>query len=382
MKCPNCGFVSFPGLDQCKKCGHPFAKDESPKAGIPPLFSLPSKISHQPVDVVFGGSKGQVESTPVEGKGQEGPVDPRKAFLDLPGPRPPEIEISRSNPPMDWQKEISERMQEYRRRRERIAKSKEKEGNTLNLDFNSSALDSENPRSTGNVIEFPSFDEPDSEEGPEPDPDLNSNAFVEPDILDEALTRDKAKLDVGPFRVERPAPTAPMEIELEPSPALGDAEGRTAVLKIAPLGKRLLAGVFDLFVLLSSASMFAAIFWQTGGKLSSQPLDLVAVGLAGAILLMAYFGIFTVFAYGTPGLIWAGLEVRTIEGNPPKRIDCFWRAFGYLVSISALMLGFIWALVDGDGLTWHDRMSRTLLVYSQESENLQAAESLSQYGHG
>ncbi len=374
MKCPNCGFVSFPGLDQCKKCGHPFAKAESPKAGIPPLFSLPSKISHRPVDVVFGESKGQEESTPVEGKAQDAPFDSRKAFLDLPGPRPPEIEISRSNPPMDWQKEISERMQEYRRRRERIAKNKEKDGNTLNLDFNSPDLDSENARSMSNVIEFPSFDEPDFPEGP----DLNSNAFVDPDILDEALTRDEPRLDAGPFRVERPAPTAPLEIELDPSPALGDAEGRTAILKIAPLGKRLLAGVFDLFVLLSSASMFAAIFWQTGGKLSSQPLDLIAVGLAGAILLMAYVAIFTVFAYGTPGLIWAGLEVRTIEGNPPKRIDCFWRAFGYLVSISALMLGFIWALVDGDGLTWHDRMSRTLLVCSQESENLQAAESPSQ----
>jgi len=371
VKCPNCGFVSFPGLDQCKKCGHPFAKAESPKGGIPPLFSLPSKISHQPVDVVFGETEGPEESAP------DRSIAPRKASPDLPGPRPPEIEISRSNPPMDWQKEISERMQEYRRRRERIAKSKEKDENTLNLDFNAPAMDSENPPSMGNVIEFPSLDESGSREDFAPDVDLNSNAFVEPDILDEAVTRSPAKPGAAPFRVERPAPTAPLEIEMEPSPALGDAEGHTAVLKIAPLGKRLLAGVFDLFVLLSSAGMFAAIFWQTGGKLSSQPLDMVVVGLVGAILLMAYFGIFTVFAHGTPGLLWAGLKVRTLEGNPPKRIDCFWRAFGYLVSISALMLGFIWALVDDDGLTWHDRMSRTLLVSSRESETLQAAESLS-----
>jgi hypothetical protein len=40
----------------------------------------------------------------------------------------------------------------------------------------------------------------------------------------------------------------------------------------------------------------------------------------------------------------------------------FWRAFGYLVSASAFFLGFVWALVDSEGLTWHDRMSDTFLA--------------------
>jgi uncharacterized RDD family membrane protein YckC len=32
------------------------------------------------------------------------------------------------------------------------------------------------------------------------------------------------------------------------------------------------------------------------------------------------------------------------------------------MSISALMIGFLWALVDGEGLTWHDRISGTFLT--------------------
>jgi len=38
------------------------------------------------------------------------------------------------------------------------------------------------------------------------------------------------------------------------------------------------------------------------------------------------------------------------------------RAAGYLLSAGTLFLGFLWALWDEDGLTWHDRLSRTYLT--------------------
>jgi hypothetical protein len=44
-----------------------------------------------------------------------------------------------------------------------------------------------------------------------------------------------------------------------------------------------------------------------------------------------------------------------------------WRAFGYLVSTGALLLGFVWALVDSDGFTWHDRMSGTFLAIADSA---------------
>ena len=33
MKCPNCGFVSYPGLAQCKKCGASFTRAPRPPSG-------------------------------------------------------------------------------------------------------------------------------------------------------------------------------------------------------------------------------------------------------------------------------------------------------------------------------------------------------------
>ena len=39
MKCPKCGFVSYAGLEQCKKCGYPFVK-AAPKGSSSSLTSL------------------------------------------------------------------------------------------------------------------------------------------------------------------------------------------------------------------------------------------------------------------------------------------------------------------------------------------------------
>lgn len=359
MKCPSCGFVSFPGVDQCKKCGYRFTQAKDQKEGIPPLFSQTSNPAAQAADDASKGPEGQEQAGKPDARNRT--VDRGHAFSDL--SRRSAAEAS-SFP--DWQKELTERMQEYRRRRSRIGKDNANDEKTF--DFGS---ESEEAASKPNVIEFPSFDES-SREGDTP-PDLDPDAVVLERPPDEVGARERAKPYAGQFRKNPPAPAIPMEIELEPSRTLADVSS----LRVAPMGPRFLAGLLDLLVLLPAAGVFAAIFWQAGGRVSPRPVNLAVVAAVGVILLAGYFGIFTVFAYGTPGLIWTGLEIRTFRGGFPRRIDYIWRTFGYLVSISALMLGFIWALVDGDGLTWHDRMSGTLLVRAEERDATVAAESVS-----
>jgi uncharacterized RDD family membrane protein YckC len=128
------------------------------------------------------------------------------------------------------------------------------------------------------------------------------------------------------------------------------------------MGRRFLGGLVDALVLLVSAGLFALIYWWAGGRLTPNPLNLAVVGFIGVLMSLAYFGVFTVLTSTTPGLLWVGIEVRNLQGNPPTPRQACWRAFGYLVSTSALLLGFVWALVDSEGLTWHDRMSDTFLA--------------------
>jgi uncharacterized RDD family membrane protein YckC len=177
------------------------------------------------------------------------------------------------------------------------------------------------------------------------------------EILDSALAQadeftikpagNRLEIVVGPPEVDPPPAASPLELE---------------VLPVAPLGRRFLAGLVDGGVLLLGAGLFALIFWRAGGHLTPVPLNLAVVALIAVIFIWAYFALFTALTFSTPGLIWMGIEVRNMEGWPPAPRESLLRAFGYLVSISALMIGFLWALVDGEDLTWHDWISGTFLT--------------------
>ena len=55
------------------------------------------------------------------------------------------------------------------------------------------------------------------------------------------------------------------------------------------------------------------------------------------------------------------LTVVTAEGTPLDPARACMRGFGYLVSILPLMLGFLWALIDPEHLTWADKVSGTYI---------------------
>lgn len=92
------------------------------------------------------------------------------------------------------------------------------------------------------------------------------------------------------------------------------------------------------------------------------PLSLGVLLALGVFWLFTYFAAFTLLTLSTPGQAMMGLWVRNFDGGIPTRQECLLRAFGYLVSIASVMLGFLWAAMDSDGLAWHDHISGTLLT--------------------
>jgi uncharacterized RDD family membrane protein YckC len=179
--------------------------------------------------------------------------------------------------------------------------------------------------------------------------------------IEPALRADnRLEIVVGPSEVD--APGAASQVGLETFP-------------VAPIGRRFLAGLVDGLVLLLAGGLFALIFWRAGGHLTPVPPNLAIVALIAIIFVWAYFGLFTALTFSTPGMAWMGIEVRNMEGWPPVPRESFLRAFGYLVSLSALMLGFFWALVDIDGLTWHDRISGTFLTPVSQEAPVEGVES-------
>jgi uncharacterized RDD family membrane protein YckC len=194
------------------------------------------------------------------------------------------------------------------------------------------------------------------------------------EVLDPAL----ARADEFPAKPESPAGN---RLEIVVGPSVVDASAVASrlelidTLPVAPLGRRFLAGLADGLVLLFGAGIFAFIFWRAGGHLTPVPLNLAVVALLAAIFVWAYFGLFTALTYSTPGLIWMRIEVRNMEGWPPTLGESLLRAFGYLVSISALMIGFLWAFLDSESLTWHDWISGTFLTFMSQCDRGEGAKS-------
>ena len=83
---------------------------------------------------------------------------------------------------------------------------------------------------------------------------------------------------------------------------------------------------------------------------------------AGYLLLVAiYFFLFMLSASQTPGMKHRGLTVVTkVDSSLDPRYACL-RGFGYLISILPLMLGFLWAVIDPEHLTWADKVSGTYI---------------------
>ena len=123
---------------------------------------------------------------------------------------------------------------------------------------------------------------------------------------------------------------------------------------------RLLAGITDVGIVAAMYLIFLGVtFFQMPENFSADK-RLLGVYSAGFLLFVAvYFLLFMLSTSQTPGMKTRQLTVVTREDTPlDPRTACV-RGFGYLISILPLMLGFIWAVLDPEHLTWADKVSGT-----------------------
>ena len=83
----------------------------------------------------------------------------------------------------------------------------------------------------------------------------------------------------------------------------------------------------------------------------------------------AYFIFFWTLAGQTPGKMLMGLRVVTTDGQALSLVRSVRRFIGYIVSILALWIGFLWILVDNRRQGWHDRIAGTLVIYAWDARS-------------
>jgi uncharacterized RDD family membrane protein YckC len=130
----------------------------------------------------------------------------------------------------------------------------------------------------------------------------------------------------------------------------------------APLGKRFAGGIVDLLVMAFIASPFAAIIELTIGNWSDPRVHLSMGGIV-VVTMFLYLTCSTALAGRTWGM--SLFSLLTIDANSalaPTTGQCARRAIVYIISLATLGLGLLYALVDSEGRTLHDRLSRTAVV--------------------
>jgi uncharacterized RDD family membrane protein YckC len=176
----------------------------------------------------------------------------------------------------------------------------------------------------------------------------------------EITARELLRKTTSPRPPETPSAAAAAPLP-QPSP-----EPRTGEIncpeEVAPLSVRAVALVLDLAMIeLAQAFVTVIYIWQTGASVTGS--DGIRGMLAVFFTILAfYFYFFLRFGGATAGMVWTGLRILNFDGGFPSVSQLHARAVGTILSFAAAFVGFLWAAVDYEGLTWHDRMSKTFLT--------------------
>lgn len=145
------------------------------------------------------------------------------------------------------------------------------------------------------------------------------------------------------------------------------------VLRPAGFVTRLAAFLIDqviVSVILSILTSIVGIVFQSfrlsdllGTEDLTLQLALIPLGATGLVLNFLYHAGFWVLGGQTPGKALLGLAVVRADGGRLRLGAAFVRWLGYWLS-GILFLGYLWVLADDRRQAWHDKLARTLVVYS------------------
>ena len=154
------------------------------------------------------------------------------------------------------------------------------------------------------------------------------------------------------IRLEAHTVTA-VEAHPEAPPMLVPASPQTA-----PLELRAMAALVDGALVFGGLLAFAGVFAKVAGAVPAGVPAAMAAGSTFAALYVLYQLLFFSLAGQTPGMRYARIGLCTFTDENPTRSQMRRRILAQAIAVCPLGLGVLWALLDDEGLGWHDRISR------------------------
>ena len=150
----------------------------------------------------------------------------------------------------------------------------------------------------------------------------------------------------------------------------------TENIETASFGRRLLAVIIDVIIfapigllllyLVVGGEQFSVIMNNSDPFYITQEQVIIdyILPIIITILLWIKFS-------GTPGKLILQCKIVDAESHGKLSVQqAVIRYFAYFISTIPLCLGFLWMLWDKKGQTWHDKISKTLVIREQEADIL------------
>ncbi len=144
----------------------------------------------------------------------------------------------------------------------------------------------------------------------------------------------------------------------------------TNELPTAPLLKRLLAFLYDLFILGALSMVYSALatiimVFVIGdpGNGDYQPMQQGLWFQSGWVLtIVGFYWLFWRRAGQTVGMRAWHLKLVDRDGNPVSHAQILRRIASGPVSLAVFGFGYWWCLIDGEKRAWHDIASHTKII--------------------
>jgi hypothetical protein len=133
------------------------------------------------------------------------------------------------------------------------------------------------------------------------------------------------------------------------------------VPQTAPLQLRAMATLMDACLVGLGFVAFVVTAVEAAGP-ALRGTTLLTLGAAGAGVLVLFAALYQLLFFtlneATPGMRYARVGLCTFNDRNPSRKAMRRRLVSMAIAACPLGLGLVWMALDGEGLGWHDRMSR------------------------
>jgi len=133
-------------------------------------------------------------------------------------------------------------------------------------------------------------------------------------------------------------------------------------LAAAALSLRIRAGAIDALFICGCFLIFLMIVFFVPDFVFFSRSSFLGLGAVAVIIANGYIFLLTALSARTLGMDHEHLQVISFDGRFPTLRESSLRSFGYFISMGCFCLGFLWGIFDPQKLTWHDRISKTLIV--------------------